>query len=45
MKTYKHLYEQICAFDNLWAAFHQARRGKRAKPEVAAFEYHLEHVR
>lgn len=42
MKTYKHLFEQICTFDNLWLAFHHARRGKRSKGEVAAFEYHLE---
>jgi len=42
MKTYNHLYEQIYAFDNLWRAFHQARRGKRAKAEVATFEYQLE---
>ena len=42
MKTYKQLYEKICGFDNLWLAFHQARRGKRAKAEVASFEYRLE---
>ena len=42
MKTYKHLFERLCSFDNLWQAFHQARRGKRTKGAVAAFEYHLE---
>lgn len=42
MKTYKYLFERICTFDNLWNAFHQARRGKRSKTMVAAFEYHLE---
>lgn len=42
MKTYKHLFEQVCSFDNLWLAFHRARKGKRSKAEVAAFEYHLE---
>jgi retron-type reverse transcriptase len=43
VKTYKHLYPQICAFETLYAAFRQARKGgKRKKPEVAAFEYHLE---
>src|SRR5215470_11081114 len=42
MKTYKHLFERLCSFDNLWQAFHQARKGKRGKAEVAAFEYHLE---
>ena len=42
MKTYKQLFERLCSFDNLWAAFHQARKGKRSKAEVAAFEYDLE---
>jgi hypothetical protein len=23
LKTYKYLFEQVCAFDNLWHAFHQ----------------------
>jgi len=42
MKTCKHLFERVCSFDNLWQAFHQARKGKRARGEVAAFEYALE---
>ena len=42
MKTYKHLFAQVYAFDNLWSAFHQARKGKRSKGSVAAFEYRLE---
>ncbi len=42
MKTYKHLYPKIYAFDNLYQAFRKARRGKRSRPEVAAFEHHLE---
>ena len=42
MKTYKHLFTRLCSFENLWQAFQQARRGKRGKGEVAAFEYHLE---
>jgi RNA-directed DNA polymerase len=42
VKTYKHLFEQVWAFDNLLDAFHQARRGKRSKASVAAFEYDLE---
>jgi retron-type reverse transcriptase len=42
MKTYKNLFEQLCGFDNLWAAYTQARRGKRARPAVAAFDYQLE---
>jgi retron-type reverse transcriptase len=43
MKTYKHLYPRVYAFDNLYCAFRRARKGgKRRQPEVAAFEYHLE---
>ena len=42
MKTYKHLYPQITDFENLFQAFRKAARGKRKKPDVAEFEYHLE---
>lgn len=42
MKTFKHLYPQVCAFENLLAAFYRARRGKPKTPELCAFEYHLE---
>ncbi len=42
MKTHKHLYPQIASFDNLYLAFKAARRGKRARPDIAAFEYNLE---
>ena len=42
MKTHKRLFVQVCTFDTLWNAFHQARRGKGGKAEVAAFEYQLE---
>ena len=42
VKTYKHLFAPLCSFDNLWLAFHLARRGKRTKAAVAAFAYHLE---
>jgi hypothetical protein len=42
MKTYKHLYERICAFGNLYDAFRKARKGKRSRPAVAAFEVDLE---
>ena len=35
-------YSQVYAFSNLYAAFRKARRGKRSRPEVAAFEYNLE---
>jgi RNA-directed DNA polymerase len=36
------LFEQIASFENLWRAFRKASRGKRARPDVAEFEYHLE---
>ncbi|MBM3131329.1 MAG: RNA-dependent DNA polymerase [Chloroflexi bacterium] len=42
MKTFKHLYPQITAFENLRIAFKRAARGKRKHPNVAAFEYQLE---
>ncbi len=42
MKTYKHLYPQVWAFENLVTAFEQARRGKPKTPELCAFEYNLE---
>jgi RNA-directed DNA polymerase len=42
-KTYKHLYPQVYAYENLYQAFRQARRGgKRKQENVAAFEYDLE---
>lgn len=41
MKTFKRLYSQICAFENLEIAFRIARRDKREKPHVAAFELNL----
>lgn len=35
-QTYKNLYPWICAFENLYRAHRQARRGgKRKRPEVA----------
>jgi hypothetical protein len=38
MKTYKNLYPRIYGFSNLYAAYRQARQGKRSRVEVAAFE-------
>ena len=43
MKTYKNLYPQICAFDNLYWAYRAARRGKRDRAAVADFEFDMEH--
>ena len=42
MKTHKHLYPHIIDFENLRQAFKRAARGKRRRPEVADFEFHLE---
>lgn len=41
-KKHKHLYAQICTFNNLWQASRNARRGKRTRTTTAEFEYHLE---
>jgi RNA-directed DNA polymerase len=43
MKTYKYLYAQITAFENLYWAYCAARRGKRDRVAVADFEFDLEH--
>ncbi len=42
MKTYKNLFPQICDFENLYQAFRKARRGKRRRLNVMAFEVNLE---
>lgn len=42
MKTFKNLYPQITSFANLDTAWRKARRGKRQKPAVAAFEFNAE---
>jgi|GEM_PF-1841143 len=36
------LYPRVYAFENLLLAERTAARGKRKRPDVAAFEYHLE---
>jgi retron-type reverse transcriptase len=41
-KKYKHLYQDIYSFENLWRASRKARRGKRLKEQAAEFEYDLE---
>lgn len=43
LKTFKQLYPQIYAFDNLYQAFRAARKGKRDRAAVADFEFNLEH--
>ena len=42
MKTFKNLYHQIYAFDNLERAFYRTRQGKRHKQNVATFECNLD---
>ena len=42
MKRIGHLFEQIVRFDNLLAAAHKAVQGKKNRPPVAAFYFHLE---
>lgn len=42
MKTHKHLYPQIASFENLLLAFKAARKGKRARADIAEFEFDLE---
>ena len=42
MKTYRNLYPRVHDFENLYLAYRRARKGKRGRPEVAAFEFNLE---
>jgi hypothetical protein len=41
-KTYRQLWPQFCTFENLWYAYLAARRGKRARPAVAAYDLDAE---
>jgi RNA-directed DNA polymerase len=43
MKTFKHLFGQICSFENLLAASEAARRRKNRKQSAAHFYLNLEH--
>lgn len=42
MKRFKHLYEQIIDYENLWNAYLNARRGKRFRGEVLEFSANVE---
>ena len=42
MQREKNLFARVVAFDNLYRAFGGASHGKRERPEVREFEYHLE---
>jgi len=41
-KTFKGLYQQMHDFTHLCTSYRRARRGKRARPDVAAFEFRWE---
>jgi retron-type reverse transcriptase len=42
MKTYRNLYPRICEFAHLYGAYRRARKGKRDRVAVGAFEFDLE---
>ncbi len=42
VKRYKQLYAQIVSFENLFAAYRKAAKGKRGQANVADFEFNLE---
>ena len=42
MRTHKHLFDGVCSFRNLVRAYRKARRGKRDKPDVVAFDFRQE---
>ena len=37
--TYRNLWPQLVSFENLWLAYLAARRGKRSRPSVVAYEF------
>jgi retron-type reverse transcriptase len=41
-KTYRHLWSQVIAFENLWLAYQKARRGKRYGEPAACFDLNAE---
>ena len=40
--TRSEYFERLSSFENLLLAYRKAARGKRMRPDVAAFDYHLE---
>ena len=42
MKLYKNLFEKAISIESLLQAWDEFKIGKRARPDVQAFEYHLE---
>jgi len=41
-KRFDDLWERLTSYENLDLAFRRARKGKRAKPPVAVFEFRQE---
>jgi retron-type reverse transcriptase len=41
-KSFRNLYSQVTSFENLWEAYHKARRGKRYKEPAAWFDLRVE---
>ncbi|MEK7722533.1 MAG: RNA-dependent DNA polymerase, partial [Elusimicrobiota bacterium] len=42
MNTSKHLYEQVCSFENLYLAFRKAAKGKSLRLDCVGFAYNRE---
>jgi RNA-directed DNA polymerase len=42
MESHANLWPRVTSFENLYEAFRRARKGKRGRPDVAAFEFDLE---
>ncbi|MBI4149554.1 group II intron reverse transcriptase domain-containing protein [Candidatus Woesearchaeota archaeon] len=40
VKTYKHLFEKLCLWENLEDAYWKARKGKSSNPKIKEFEEH-----
>lgn len=41
-KSYNNLFEKICSLENLYAAYNDAKRGKRFKSEILDAGFHIE---
>ncbi len=41
-KTYRNLWTKLASFENLWQSYRAARRGKRVRPVVSAYELDAE---
>lgn len=43
MKRIKHIFDQVCTWENLYQAYKNSRSGKQSRPEVARFTFNLEY--